>query len=170
MNKRKYLEGAEKLEDGLLIKDKSFLTECDWRLRKLYELWESMADSYALPAKKDFDPLKMKDLLPFIFMVDKQPETNEYRYRLVGTQEVQFRGMDPTGCLVRDHCAAENPEAAIANYDYVVNSRKPLYNLAEFQGSHMLRYHDQTLFLPTASNGIDVDVVLGISVQIQLPD
>ncbi len=167
MNVRKYPKGSEKLEDGLIIKDDSFLGECDWRLKKFYELWMEKHDSYALPSKKDFDPVEMCDLLPYIIMVEKHLETDEFRYRLVGTNEVQFRGMDPTGQLVRDTCAAENPEKAIENYDYVMNQKRPLYNVCSFEIGHRRKFLDQTLFLPTASNGIDVDVVMAISVQVE---
>lgn len=169
MLSRKYPEGAEKLEDGILFKDESFLEFCDRRLIILYELWKSKKKGDLLPRRADFDPSEMKELLPHIFMVDRKTPTNEFRYRLVGTQEVQFRGIDPTGKLVKDTCAAENPDDALKNYEYIFSTGNFLFNLCEFNGRRLI-IEDHTLFLPTASDHKNVDIIIAISYQVSADD
>ncbi|MGO1118023.1 PAS domain-containing protein [Rhodovibrionaceae bacterium A322] len=162
---REFPEGADKLKSGNIIRDTAFLKVCDDRIRELYDLWKSKSQPGGLPRRADFQPEEMTSLLPFIFMVDKEPVNGDYRYRLVGTNEVQLRRFDPTGKLVKDHCASIDPQLALDNYDYVFGQKGLIYDSTEIDRSPYPPIQDQTLLLPTSSDGKTVDIVIGIGVQ-----
>lgn len=150
------------------ITDESFLKICDSRIRQLYELWlEKSAQqqgSSKLPKKTDFLPEEMTKLLPYIFMVDLAPGTDDFRYRLIGSNEAIARKNDPTGKLVKDSCVG-NPVAALENYSYVFDNKTYLFTISNYLSKRQQEAMDHTLFLPTSSNGVDVDIVLAIGVQ-----
>ncbi|MDX1738304.1 MAG: PAS domain-containing protein [Alphaproteobacteria bacterium] len=166
MKQRRYPDGSEKLEDGITIYDRSFLDNCHPKITKIFELWLSKTSDGHLPSRKEFDPLEMVDLLPYIFMVDKNSPTKEFRYRLIGTEEVLFRGNDPTGKLVREACAAENVDDVLEKYEYLFREKKPIYNLCRFDGRRHI-VEDQAVFLPLATDGSTVDMVLGLGIRIE---
>lgn len=161
----KYPDGADKLVPIHLIKDESFLDVCDARITTFYHLWKSKHKGDTLPARSDFDPIEMKELLPFIYMVDKKTPTGDYRYRLVGTNDVEVRRYDPTGKLVKDCFAGASAEDSIINYDYVFNEKSILYDMSVLKLGGPVSYRDQFLMVPTTSDGVNVDIVIGLAVQ-----
>lgn len=168
MPRSEAINPSGRLEKQYLIRDDSFLEICDPRLSELYHLWLTKCRDGQIPKRSDFDPGEMKSLLPFIFMVDRESESGDYRYRLLGTNEFNLRGYDATGLLVRDHCAAAVAQEALDNYDYVFNSKSILFDAAEANWDDNRRFSDQTLFLPTSSDGETVDIVIGIAVQMDI--
>ncbi|MGO1118024.1 PAS domain-containing protein [Rhodovibrionaceae bacterium A322] len=163
---REFPEGADKLKPGNLIRDESFLEICEPRIEFFYNLWlEKKERRGFLPRRADFSPEEMIELLPYIFMVDIDPSSGEFRYRLVGTNEVRLRRFDPTGRLVKDHCAATDPQIALDNYIYVFNSKSYLFDGTEMERPPYPPVKDHTLFVPTSSDGATVDIVIGLSVQ-----
>jgi hypothetical protein len=165
MFNKSYPEGIDKLISHLAIKDETFLQICDSRIKEFFRLWNDRKQGDNLPRRVDFEPEEMITLLPFIFMVDIEDQTGEYKYRLVGSNEVLLRGTDPTGKLVKEYCAAHRAEDALKNYDYVFQQKSHLFEISDLGKSHSIRIKDQSLLLPTSSNGRHVDIVIGIAVQ-----
>lgn len=160
-----YPDGADKLESIHFFKDERFLEVCDERIITFYNLWQSKHQGDLLPRRADFDPSEMVKLLPYIYMVDKQTPNGDYRYRLVGTNEVAIRRYDPTGKLVKDCFAGLCAADSIANYDYIFQEKGILYDLSDMKLGGAITYRDQLLLLPTASDGINVDIAIGLAVQ-----
>lgn len=150
------------------ITDESFVKICDSRILQLYELWlekSSRQDGkLKLPKKTDFLPEEMAKLLPYIFMVDLAPGTDDFRYRLIGSNEAIARKNDPTGKLVKDACVG-SVDAALENYSYVFSNKTFLFTISNYLSKRQQKAMDHTLFLPTSSNGSDVDIILAIGVQ-----
>src|SRR5687767_12801845 len=96
------------------------IASCHGTVRAVAAYWRSKCVDRTMPRRADIDPAELKAYLPSITLVDVVPDERRFVYRLVGTQEVAARGMDPTGQSVRDAYYAESLEAALACYDYVV--------------------------------------------------
>lgn len=100
----------------------------DKRLRKLYRYWESIhRDGGRLPRREDFDPLAIYDILPFIWMVDIHHDPLRFKFRLMGTENVNAMGWDVTGKWIDD--AYPNFPQSVGYPDYVAlaQDQKPSY-------------------------------------------
>jgi hypothetical protein len=147
-------------------------TALDARGRRLFEYWREKRGARKMPCRADLAPADIPDLLPDIALVDVLGEAPHLRYRLVGTRQVAARGLDPTGKPVTDgHLGRDIPgmrEQVLANYRRVIDSGRPLFRDTSIAG------HDNrgdillggrliarfSLFLPLASDGLTVDMIL----------
>ncbi len=93
-----------------------FLNLCTPRIRRAYEYWDGKRQGRRMPARRDIDPSEIKDLLPGILLINVLHDPLQLTYRLVGTDEVEARGYDPTGKDVRDHVFAVTPEFGFETY------------------------------------------------------
>lgn len=92
------------------IADDSFLDHCGENVRRAYEYWNTKRGDRSMPSRADIDPSEIRDLLPGIILVDVAHDPTRLTYRLVGTDEVEARGSDPTGGDVREHVFAVTAE------------------------------------------------------------
>jgi hypothetical protein len=64
---------------------------------ELYAYWRSKLRGRAMPTPAEIDPAEIRQLLPSIIIAEYVGEPVRVRYRLVGTQQVYYNGMDFTG-------------------------------------------------------------------------
>jgi hypothetical protein len=125
--------------------------------------WEDKKRGRHMPSRDDIDPTDLIRFLPYITLVDVVDDARRFVYRLVGTGEVEVRGFDPTGKSVADGFFAASPEAAVANYQKVCDSRAPFYEQDAFQTVD--RYvNEANLFLPLSEDGESVGKILVFSI------
>lgn len=105
-----------KLGEYQRIVGDGFLSVCTPRIRRAYEYWNGKRQGRRMPARADIDPSEIKDLLPGILLINVAHDPLHMIYRLVGTDEVEARGYDPTGKNVRDHVFAVTPEFGFETY------------------------------------------------------
>ena len=70
------------------------------RSRTVLELdayWRSKLRGRTMPAPADIDPSEIRPLLPSIIIAEYLGQPPRVRYRLVGTQQVYYNGLDFTG-------------------------------------------------------------------------
>lgn len=132
---------------------------------ELFAYWASRKQGGRLPGRPAIQPDDFKRLLPTVSLIDvvRDPVTGErtYRQRLAGTGLYSLYGREITGCSLEE---VYNLEAAAywrKELDKVCESRRPgvgFHSLA-WRGSD----HRSILWLrlPLASNGADVDMILG---------
>jgi hypothetical protein len=63
----------------------------------LYAYWRSKLRGRAMPSPADIDPAEFRQLLPSIIIAEYVGRPVRVRYRLVGTLQVYYNGMDFTG-------------------------------------------------------------------------
>ncbi len=152
------------IPESVRIVDGSFLQECDARIADLVGLWRARFKGDALPARRDIEPHDILKLLPDIMLVDVAQPGPEFRYRLVGTREVAFRGYDPTGRSVKDAFAGFDGNFCDGNYRTVVERREPVF-IVEYTPTKLgAVVRRETVFLPFAGDGLTVDIVMVYSV------
>lgn len=132
---------------------------------ELFAYWASRREGARLPSRTNIDPDDIKRHLPTVSLIDviKDPVTGErtYRQRLAGTGLYGVYGREITG-----HNIDEIYNSSAAGYwkdelDKVVEAGRPgvgFHSLAWRGQSHMSLLW---LRLPLASNGSDVDMILG---------
>jgi hypothetical protein len=130
----------------------------------LYKYWLAKCGSRSMPARADIDPVEMpRQLLPGISIVDVVADERRYVYRLVGTEDVEVRGYDPTGKSVLEGFFGPSPEDALSCYDRVVETRAPLLDPTPFTAPSGKWINEETLFLPLSDDGKSVNKILVFS-------
>lgn len=142
------------------IANDGFLTACDRRIARLHGLRHQKCEGGRLPSRKSLEPYEIKDLLPYVLLVGVIRLGPDFVYRLVGTQEVQFRGYDPTGRPVHQGFAGQNGEYCVANYRIVAESGQPLYVRDHAPTTMGNDAGLESLFIPFAADGETVDVIM----------
>ncbi|HWA45622.1 MAG TPA: PAS domain-containing protein [Hypericibacter adhaerens] len=66
-------------------------------IRQLAAYWAELRGDKPLPLKKDFDPARVVNLLPYLIVAEYHLDPLRIRYRLVGTEQVRHVGEDYTG-------------------------------------------------------------------------
>lgn len=129
---------------------------------ELFAYWSSLRAGGNVPQRKGLDPCGIKRLLPTVSLIEApRAAGQDYRVRLAGTGLYNVYGREITG-----RSFSEVYNSAAADYwrgelDRVVRSKKPgcgVHNLAWRGASHLSIVW---LRLPLATQGSDVDMILG---------
>jgi hypothetical protein len=133
---------------------------------EMFAYWASRREGGRLPGRAAIHPQHFKRHLPTISLIDVFDDPRDYRLRLAGTGLYGVYGREITGQSLEDVYAG--PAAAYwrAELDKIVDSRRPgvgVHNLAWRGTSHLSILW---LRMPLASNGRDVDMILGYDVVI----
>jgi hypothetical protein len=128
---------------------------------ELFAYWASMRPRGGLPSRRHIDPAGFKRHLPTVSLIDVGRDPFDYRVRLAGTGLYGVYGREITG-----RSLSEVYNTAAADYwrvelGKVVAERRPgvgVHNLAWRGASHLSILW---LRLPLASDGCDVDMILG---------
>ncbi|MGF1609067.1 MAG: PAS domain-containing protein [Kiloniellales bacterium] len=141
--------------------DESFLARCHPDIATVYRLWDERRGGRAMPSRADFDPVDMpRHVLPGVLLVDVESEPRRFRYRLVGTRDVDRRGHDPTGLDVTEGYYGPDAERALETYGYVAATARPLYRSDTVLDNNHVPRDEERLFLPLGSDGKTVDMIL----------
>lgn len=144
----------------------------DFRFREFFEYWVSKAPPERLPGRQHIDPLELRQLLPGIALYDVIDEGGRLRFRcrLVGTAVVDAVGSDFTGCFMDDVVRVTTTyEALHGALNGVVRTRQPFFGRSWISNPERDHVFIDRLFLPLASDGTSVDMVIGYYVRGELP-
>jgi len=128
---------------------------------ELFAYWAGLRRAGRLPQRADIDPAGFKRLLPSVCLIDVLHEPRDYRLRLAGTGLYSVYGGEITGKRLPDIYNTAAAEYWRLELDKIVDSAKPgvgYHSLAWRGAAHMTLLW---LRLPLASNGRDVDMILG---------
>lgn len=135
-------------------------------LRRLYDYWVAIAPPGRLPGRAHFDPLAIPDLLPILWLLDVHGTPRRFRYRLVGTQFANLHGIDPTGRWLDEAFNASPIGNFVCRLQFCVDNRLPTWRRGIALVGHGFDWQTfETLTLPLASDGSDVDMVLGATLR-----
>jgi hypothetical protein len=136
------------------------------KIATLHAYWQSRRPSAdLLPGRAAIDPAEIPALLPHIFMLDVLEGPLRFRYRLVGSKLVIAGGRELTGRLMED--AHENLLTALpyADYPACVRDRRISWRrgatVFDWGREHVMI---ERMLLPLATDGRNVDIILGLSV------
>lgn len=129
--------------------------------QEMFAYWASLRRGASLPARVDLHPSSMKRLLPTVSLIDVVREPRDYRLRLAGTGLYGVYGREITGRTLNEVYNTAAADYWRKELDKVVDERRPgvgVHSLAWRGAPHMSILW---LRLPLASNGKDVDMILG---------
>lgn len=141
----------------------------DWspKVRRFMEYWLSIAPAGALPGRRQFDPLHIHHLMPHVWMLDvvRGDGAPRFRYRLVGTKEVETLERDVTGKWFDDvHAGRAHKSGTQDRFHHMVDSRVATYR----KGRVVLVHHKnhrivENCMVPLAGDGTNVDIIVACS-------
>jgi len=128
---------------------------------EMYSYWAGLRRGARLPARADIEPAALKRLLPTISLIDVRREPLTFRVRLAGTGLYGVYGREITGRGLADVYSSGAEAYWREELTAVVEERRPgvgVHSLAWRGAGHLSILW---LRLPLASNGRDVDMILG---------
>jgi hypothetical protein len=131
---------------------------------EMFAYWASRRQGGRLPGRASISPDHFKRHLPTTSLIDVLPGLRDYRLRLAGTGLYGVYGREITGRSLEDVYTAQAAAYWREELDKIVDSRRPgvgVHNLAWRGASHLSILW---LRMPLASNGFDVDMILGYDV------
>ena len=128
-------------------------------LRRAYEYWIEKADGDPLPDRKNFVPSEIKNLLPYLSVLDIVGERPRYRFRLVGTRVVYAIGSDPTNRFLDEAFDAEDTVLMEKLFAEVVGKKQARYAASAFRSGD-IGMSTERLLLPFTVGGTQVQQIL----------
>lgn len=128
---------------------------------EIYGYWAGLRRGARLPARADIQPAELKRLLPTVSLIDVRRDPLTFRIRLAGTGLYGVYGREITGRSLNDVYSASAADYWRQELTAVVEERRPgvgVHSLAWRGAGHLSILW---LRLPLASNGRDVDMILG---------
>jgi hypothetical protein len=128
---------------------------------ELFAYWASRREGGRLPGRRHIHPDHFKRHLPTISLIDVAEGQNDYRLRLAGTGLYGVYGREITGRTLGEVYNTQAASYWRDELDKVAQDRRPgvgVHSLS-WRGSGHLSI--LWLRLPLASNGRDVDMILG---------
>ena len=137
------------------------------QLRYLYRYWKNACRGRPMPARLDFDFLRMPGLLPRLLLIDVFEEGRvvpRFRYKMLGTELVTRLGRDVTGKFVDEALEGEHGNFMIELYSEACLTRQPAMAATEYISRNDLAFSCQRLVLPLSDDGIRTSELLGLQV------
>ncbi len=128
---------------------------------ELFAYWASRREGARLPCRKNINPAHFKRHLPTISLIDVRHDPMDYRLRLAGTGLYGVYGREITGRSLDEIYNSAAADYWRAELGKVVKEKRPsvgVHNLGWRGAPHVSILW---LRLPLASNGKDVDMILG---------
>lgn len=121
------------------------------RHEQLLTYWRDLfPPSRDIPVRRSFDPVDIPDLLSFLVLVDV--ETQELRFRVVGTEMAEAWGNDFTGLTLSEIMQGPYHDFIRDLFDTCIESRAPVVSHSRFQWDRGRRLDTIRLMVPLASN------------------
>jgi hypothetical protein len=128
---------------------------------ELFAYWASRREGPRLPCRANIHPSHFKRLLPTVSLIDVSNGPRAYRLRLAGTGLYSVYGREITGRTLDEIYNSAAADYWRKELDQVVEQRRPsvgVHNLGWRGAPHVSILW---IRLPLASNGTDVDMILG---------
>lgn len=124
-------------------------------LQALVKSWYLQRGTDGLPPRSAFEADVLKPVLPHVLIVEFEPATQRYRYRLVGTAITEAVRRNVTGRYADEIYAGADLEAVRRVFDAARLSREPtsLRGRAAFAGRAVLAVDGLLLPVGTAAGG-----------------
>lgn len=141
------------------------------KVRAIFDYWLAKAPGPGmLPGRRDIDPVDLRRLLPWVWMVDivRAPgEPPRFRYRLLGTAHTQAMGTDRTGAFIDEAHPLFATSGAMEDYLAVAKGQ------TSWRRGPILFHTDKTylslerIMLPLAADGRTPDIILALTVYLR---
>lgn len=132
-------------------------------LVRLIRYWRECGGEDKLPGRVDIQPGDLVPVLSHMMLIDVAADGEpRYSYRLIGTALVDRIGFDATKQPVETTYEGADWIELRKDYDFVVRERRPCLTLNDMViAPEHRRVRYRRLLLPLASDGSNVDMLMG---------
>lgn len=131
------------------------------QLLAIYRYWLDKRRDRSFPSRADIDPIDLAPHLGNIILIDVQQHPLRLRYRLIGTAITQVMRRDSTGRFYDEIYSRDLLEPIYESFRWMIANRSPMRTFGEAFYPDRNFYEYEALNLPLATNGEDIDMVLG---------
>lgn len=129
---------------------------------EMFSYWASRRSPGRIPGRAQIDPCDFKRHLPTVSLIDvRGGDRPDYRLRLAGTGLYRVYGGEITGKALEDIYAEPASDYWRTELDRVVETRRPAAGVHSFAWRGAAHLSIMWLRLPLASDGREVDMILG---------
>jgi hypothetical protein len=125
--------------------------------------WHIKRGPKAMPARADLSPADIVKVLPKVVLIDVLPNSPHFRYRVCGTNIVDWIKFDATGQTLDTVKPEKYRQMLFATYMECVGARHPIAHRILWN-SDDLPHRYKRLTMPLSSDGKNVDMLLVISI------
>ncbi|MFZ4067197.1 MAG: PAS domain-containing protein [Phenylobacterium sp.] len=126
----------------------------------LYAYWAGLGMQGRLPARADLRPSEMKSFLPMLSLTDVRTD-DRFSFRLAGTGLYRVFGTEVTGRSLGEVYVGSAAEYWRRELSGIVFDRRPAIGVHSLGWRGAAHLSVLWMRLPLASNGKDVDMILG---------
>ena len=144
---------------------------------EVFRYWRGLRLNGQLPSRRRFDPCQVRRRLPTISLIDVIDDSgagplapHNFRQRLAGTELFSAYGTEITGKRLSDIYAETEAAEWARDLTEIVRTRKPNVGLQSRKWAGANGLYLFWVRLPMASDGMNVDMILGHDVLIGRPD
>jgi hypothetical protein len=142
------------------------------QITEFFDYWLSICPPGALPGRQHFDPLHIAKLMARVWMLDvvRGPSGPRFRYRLVGTKEVETLQREVTGrWLDETHPHLLETRDGFQRFIFMAENGRPTYRKGQVTFSHHKDHRIvENCMVPLARDGASVDMIAVCSVLYRL--
>jgi PAS domain len=128
--------------------------------RQLYDYWVEKSANGGLPLRRDISPMHFPKLLPFISLIEVEPDAARFKVRLAGTRLREIYDRETTGLYLDEIDWGDKHDYWMASYAHLVKDGKPAQGTIRgprVQKEHLVQYW---LRLPLSLGGASVGMIL----------
>jgi len=132
----------------------------------IYDYWRQIAPgSDMLPGRQHLHPTDIPRLLPNVWLVDVVDNPQRFRTRLLGSALQQAGIPLRPGDFVEGPVPPSRKQDALSDFRFVATMREPLWFRGVPRVPHQKEiYEFERIYLPLAADGVNVDVLLCLTV------
>jgi hypothetical protein len=132
------------------------------KIARLLRYWNGLRGGREFPARRDVDPVELKDVLPHVMMTGISYQPFRVFYRLVGTEIVHWAGLDFTNRYADELIFDDEGRDWTDYYRTVIDARRPAYGLTAWIIEDRAPPWVEFMICPLSSDGHAIDQCLAI--------
>lgn len=125
--------------------------------------WHIKRAAKSMPARADLSPADLVKVLPKVVLIDVLPSYPHFRYRVCGTNIVDWIKFDATGQTLDTVRPEKYRQMLFATYMECVGARQPIAHRILWN-SDEVPHRYKRLMMPLSADNKNVDMLLAISI------
>ena len=131
--------------------------------QRVYDYWQARKGARLAPARRDIDPVDLREVLERTLLIDVARDPWRFSYRLAGTLTERIHGIELTGRSIDSLEPKAFAEMLHDDFIKLVESAVPQFVHLDFVNQMGLQRGYNVLRLPLSSDGVHVDMLLIVS-------
>ncbi|HHN68016.1 MAG TPA: PAS domain-containing protein [Thermopetrobacter sp.] len=126
----------------------------------LYHYWRALKPAQGLPARAELDLRKVKELLPWLGLLQRQPDEDAFQWRLTGSGLDALLGDDRSGRAAFSGWPAFERSTLQRRFAHVARDGRPFAARLKLHNAENWSLHTELLALPVAGGSGGETLVL----------